>query len=395
MKLDSLHLFNRNETISTLKLIIKIALADNKFTDQERATLQGFLTFKQLKISKKFLLKVRNEKYAEIVSVFENKSNLDRAYSIVKEYANLHGVHPDHEGKVLDAIKSVIETKKKTIKFSLMQSIKRLFFTFSYLWGKEEISPQIKSVLAIAFTILACFFGSMWTSKTISLGIFHIPIIGKLIDPFNIGKAIEMGFTKTEYVLPLGSAGICGLLMFGALSFRNYLPRPNNIRNIIFSIANLFLLSTTAMHLIGRSGPEKGITIFIVISLILILWLGMKEILGFIFVGFFILLIWKIMRIDLHMAWRAFPFIVTSFLGISFQSSNFFDDFRNFSSSFFKKPRIEKELLKEGIELAGSRVVQVTKAAISVGATAAGLPPGTGSLSKSKKRIEPHNHATA
>lgn len=64
-----------------------------------------------------------------------------------------------------------------------------------------------------------------------------------------------------------------------------------------------------------------------------------------------------------------------AFMGISFQSSNFFDDFSNFSSSFFKKPDIEKEYIKGGLQLAGARVGKAARSAVSIGATAAGVPP--------------------
>jgi hypothetical protein len=378
MELESLKFLNRQERISTLKLIIKVAIADNKYTNEERATLQKFLDENQLKISKEFLINVKEENYSDIVSVFESKPNLDRAYSIVKQYASMHGIHPDHEGKVLDEIKSAIQSKKKTIKFNIIQSIKRLFITFSYLWGKEEISPEAKSILAIVFTIVACILGLIWTSSSVSVGLLKYAGFG----------FIERLFSKNELVHLTGSATIIGLLMYGALSFRNYLPLPNNYRNILFSIANLCLFSIIAMHIIGRSDFEKGITFAIFFGLILALWLGMKEIIGFIMVGFFILLIWKIIKIDQHLDWRAFPFIVCAFFGISFQSNNFFSDFSNFSGSFFKKPEMDKDLLKESLQLAGNRVAQVTKSAVSIGtaaaAGAAGVPPGATSIAKAK-----------
>ena len=172
MDLEFLRYLNRHERIATLKLIIKVAIADNQFTTEEQAALQKFLKQNQLKISKDFLNNVKSESYYDIVSVFESKLNLDGAYSIVKQYASMHGIHPDHEGKVLDEIKSAIQGKKKTIKFSLIQHTKRLFDRlFIPLGKKEEISPEAKSILAIVFTIIACFLGSIWTSKVLSLGI--------------------------------------------------------------------------------------------------------------------------------------------------------------------------------------------------------------------------------
>ena len=108
----------------------------------------------------------------------------------------------------------------------------------------------------------------------------------------------------------------------------------------------------------------------------------MKELFGFFFIGFFILLIWKILAIDTRMDWRAFPFMAFAFMGISFQSENFFDEVNQISSSFFKRPNIESESVKESLQLAGNRVKQVAQSAVSVGATAAGLPPGAIGIAK-------------
>jgi hypothetical protein len=343
---------------------IKVAIADGKFNSEEQETLQKFLRISQLKISRAFLANVRIERYSDIVSGFENKSNLDCAYSIAKKYASMHGVHPDFEGKVLDEIKSAVEGRKKQIKFSIKLSIKRLFYAFSFLWGKEEISPGTKTVLAIVFTIVACIFGSIWTSDTLSLGNFKYGGLGALIGGF-----FEK---KTTFVTLTGSASIIGLLMFGALSFRNYLPLPKNFRGIIFSIANLYLMSIIAMHIIGRSGIGKGIIFTILFGIILLLWLGMKEILGFMFIGIFILLIYKIFQIDQHLDWRAFPFIASAFMGLSFQSNNFFNDFKNLSGSFFKKPQIDNNLVTESLQLPENRVGKITKSTVAMGATAAG-----------------------
>jgi hypothetical protein len=232
--------------------------------------------------------------------------------------------------------------------------VKTFFLEFAFLWGKEDMNPRMKNVLAIVFTIAACLLGSFWTSG----GVW---VFGK----------------NTYMCMPEASAVIGGILIFGTLSFRNYLPRPTNFRNIIFSVANFYLFSLISMHILGRGWFEKGTTVFIFFGLIVLLWLGMKEILGFVFLAFFGFLIYKIIVIDIHMAWRAFPFICSAFMGISFQSQNFFNEFTNISNSFFKKPEIEKELVKESIELAGRRVGQVTKAAISAGTSAAtGVPPG-------------------
>ncbi len=86
------------------------------------------------------------------------------------------------------------------------------------------------------------------------------------------------------------------------------------------------------------------ITIFLV--LVALLWLGMKEMIGFFLVGLFVLLIYKIHLIDKHLDWRAYPFILCTFIGLSFQSENFFDGFHNISRSYIKTSTIERELME-------------------------------------------------
>jgi hypothetical protein len=370
MNLEVMRNFNRSEKVALLKLIIKVAAADNKITKEEQAKIKEFLNLNHLKISNEYVKEAMAESYDNIVSVFTNKSNINRAHSIVKDFAKVSGINPEYEGRALDEIKLAFENKKKTLKFSLSNTVKTFFLEFAFLWGKEDMNPNMKSVLAILFTLLACVFGSLWTSSGFIVGMVNkLSLVG-------IGNLLGSYGSETKFVSLHWSHVVSGFVIFGALCFRNYLPRPTNIRNVIFSMANLYLLSTIAMHIIGRSGLEKSTTLFIFFGLILLLWLGMKELLGFFFIAFFILLIWKVFQIDKHMAWRAFPFMACAFMGISFQSNNFFNDFSGFTSSFFKKPEIEREMIKESVELAGKRVGQVTKAAISVGTSAAtGMPP--------------------
>jgi hypothetical protein len=360
MTLEKMHFFNRQEKIAILKLIIKIAAADNKFTKEERIAIKEYLKINQLKISKDFATKVMNERFEDIVSAFKSKSNINKAYAIVKKFANSHRINPDFEGRVLDEIQNALEQKKQNIKVGFGGFVKEFFLEFSFLWGKEDINPKAKTILAIIFTVIACGFGTFWTK----------------ISFWGFGGGTEMVWPGIWPVLS-------GLLIFSTLCFRNFLPKPNNFRNILFFLANTYLLSTMAMHIIGRSPAEMTTTITLFLALIILLWLGMKEILGFVFIGFFGLLIYKIIAIDAHISWRAFPFLISAFMGISFQSENFFDEFGQISSSFFKKPEIEKELVNESLQLAGARVKKVAKAAVSVGAAAAGMPPGATAIAKS------------
>lgn len=255
MNLEAMRNFKRSEKVALLKLIIKVAAADNKITGKEQETIKNFLKVNQLKISNGYIKEVMSESYEKIVSLFTDKTNLDRAYSIVNNFAELNGINPDYEGKALDEIKAVLENKKKSIKFSLSNTVKTFFLEFAFLWGKEDLNPNMKSALAITFTILACLIGSIWTYSG-----FFSTVLGKLSLGWTSTLFPDFG-SKTKLVSLQGSHVISGLVIFGALCFRNYLPKPTNFRNLVFSMANLYLLSTIAMQIIGRTKPEKTITV--------------------------------------------------------------------------------------------------------------------------------------
>jgi membrane-associated HD superfamily phosphohydrolase len=353
MSLNSIRNFNRSEKIALLELVIKIACSDNIITKQEQKTIRELLDVNHLKISRDYFRNVQRKSVEDIISVFVSKSNLNCAYTILEDYANHHGVNPEHEGRALDEIKQAIENKRKKIKFNLNKVLKVLCREFSFLWGKENMHPRVKEIYAIIFTLIAIVFGSYWTSG-------FLRFFGG----------------KTELVMPEFSAVLCGLLIYGALAFRNYMPRPSNFRNMLFCVANLYLLSIIAMHIIGRNGIEKTVTIFVFFALIILAWLGIKEVLGFVLLGFFILLICKLFTIDTHFSWRAYPFMLSAFMGLGFQSENMFDAFQNISGSLVRKPAIERELVKESLKTAGTEVAKAAKKTKSIAAIAAGLPPG-------------------
>jgi hypothetical protein len=350
MNFELVRNFNQDEKIALLKLLIKVSGSDGKITSNEQKTLKEYLSYNNLKISKDFVKKSLNEDIEGIVSDFSNKINLNRACKVASEFAKMHGINPEHEAIILNHIKSVSEAKKKEIKFSLIDSIKTLVLEFTYLWGNEDINPNYRKAYAIVFTLIACIIGSIWTH-----GIF---------------------WKDTDFVMPEYSHVICGFFILGALCFRAYLPKPNNVRNIIFTASNLYLFSIISMHILGRGDLEKMTTTYIFGGLILLLWLGMKEILGFVFIAFFILLPVKLALVDKHVAWRAYPFLLSAFMGISFQSSNFFDNFTKISSSFFKKPEVDKELVKESLEIAGQQTVKAVKKGAELAVVAAKASQG-------------------
>jgi hypothetical protein len=352
MNFESVRSFNQDEKIALLKLLIKVSGSDGKITSNEKKTLKEYLSYNNLKISNDFVKKSLNEDMEMIVSNFGNKINLNRAFTITSEFAKLHGINPEHEAIILNQIRSVSEAKKKEIKFSITDLLKTFVFEFAFLWGKEDLNPTYRKVLAIVFTLIACVLGAYWTH-----GFF---------------------WKSSEFVMPKAPAVISGLLIFGALCFRGYLPKPNNVRNIIFTVCNLFLFSIISMHIIGRSSIEVAITSYAFFGLLLLLWLGMKEILGFVFIGFFIILVNKLFLIDKHLDWRAFPFILSAFMGISFQSANFFDNFNEITSAFFKKPEVDKELIKESIEIAGQQTVKAVKKGAELAVVAAKASQGAG-----------------
>jgi len=178
-------------------------------------------------MSQEFWSTVRKEDCSVIISVFTNKSSLKRAKILIDEYANYHGVHPDFEGKVLEEITHALDEKKKVMKFSLSYWLNAFIYGFAFLWGQEDIEPKVKKIFAITFTVLACIFGSYWTSSILGF------------------------FKTTDIVIPQFSAVISGLFIYGALSVRNYMPRPTNLSNILFIFADVYLLGVFSMHMLG------------------------------------------------------------------------------------------------------------------------------------------------
>lgn len=343
--------FNQAEKVAMLKLMIKIASSDGEISDSEKATLNEYLQHSKLKINENFLQNTKSEDVGQIVSVFESKANLQRAKKLAHAYAEIHGVDPDFEGAMLEAINISTEVEKKNIHFSLKRFLKELFMEFGYLWGKQDINPKMRQVYAFVFTLIACSFGVFYNAGII--------IKNTKVAPFDATHVI------------------CALLMYGALCFRGYLPKPKNIRTILFTCANVFLFTLIAMHSIGISFFGKLTNFYIVAGLILLLWLGIKEILGFVLIAFFIWFGINILLVSSHLAWRAFPFIFFSFMGISFQSGNFFDDFGNITNSLFKKPKVDKQLVKESLEIAGQQTMKAAKTSVQAGVTAAKLYAGT------------------
>ena len=338
--------FSQNEKIALLKLIIKIALSDGKITEEERANIDAYLKDNNLKLNENFINNANDENIENILSIFESKTNLCRAQKLAISYAEIHGIDPDFEGCLLEIINESIKNEKKNKKFSITKFAKEIFLEFGYLWGKEDINSTMREVYAFTFTLLACAFGVFYTS-----GIF----------------------VKNTDIAPIkGIHVVCGLLIYGALCFRGYLPKPINFKTILFTAANVFLFTIICTHLFGTSILRILPNFYIITGLILLLWLGIKEVIGFVLIAFFLWFGINIVMASSHISWRAFPFIFFAYMGVSFQSESFFDDFGNLSSSVFKKPNFDKELIKESLEIAGNK----TKKAVSTGITAAKMSAG-------------------
>lgn len=344
--------FNQNEKVATLKLMIKIASSDGEISDSEKATLGEFLQHTKLKTNENFVKNAVGEDVSQIISVFESKANLQRAQKLAYAFAEKHGIDPDFEGALLETINKSVDSEKKNMKFSINRFLKEMLLEFGYLWGKDDVNPRAREILAIILTVCACGLIAFSTSS-------H-----------------WFGKDTTSFVYPGISASFCGLLIFSALSVRGYLPKPTSFKNILFAAANLALLSYVAYHIIGNGIIEKTVTFYVFFGLIILLWLGIKEIVGFAFIGFFLLCGYKVISLETHISWRAFPFIFSAFMGIGFQSANFFDDFGNFTNSMLKKANVDKKLLKEGVEIAGQQTKKAVNSTVQSGITAAKLYAG-------------------
>jgi hypothetical protein len=317
-------LLNRPEKIALLKLLMKFTLADGQVTSDEKRDIQAFLRLTNLKITEEYWGRIQEEEISEIVSSFSNRSSLKRGRQLVESFVHAHGIHPEIELPVVEEMEAAFEARKSQLKRGPSHWIKELRNGISFLWGKDEIHPTTKKILATFFTILACFAGSFWTESW--FGVF---------------------FKKTEWAIPPFSAVLAGLLIYGALAVRNYLPRPNRFRNFPLFFADVYLLSIISMHIIGRGNIEKTISIAIFFGIIALLWLGMKEIMGYFLIGLFLLTLWKMTSIDSRLGAWGFPFIAFTYLGITFQSENFFDELDLFKNAFFKPRATERALTYE------------------------------------------------
>jgi len=349
MNFDIVKNCNRYEKVSVLKLIIKIASADGTISGKEQSSIEEFLNISNLKTSSDFISSILEENIADIVAVFTSRQNVKSAMAIVEEYANTHSIHPELEGKILDDITFEMGNRVKTINFSFMDTLKAFGREFSTLWGQESIHPELKRVWAIILVLVACVIGSFMTDTI--WGTAYLP------DFFSIK---ETSFSPLDHTHVIG-----GLLIYGALATRKYLPAPTNFRNVLFFLGDNYLLSIFVMYVLGDSGFEKSITLTIFGGVILLFWIGMKELMGFFLIASFSLVIYKLIAIDNAMEWRAYPFIMTAFLGLVFQSKDLFSDFSGLSNSFFKESAIDKEIAKESLEMAGSTIKKGAKVAMT------------------------------
>ena len=128
MKFELIRNFNQNEKIALLKILVKVAGSDGKITGDEQKSLKEYLSNSNLKISKDFVKKATNEDMEMIVSNFSNKINLNRAFTIASEFAERHGINPEHEAIILNQIQSLSETKKKEMRFSIIDFLKTAVF---------------------------------------------------------------------------------------------------------------------------------------------------------------------------------------------------------------------------------------------------------------------------
>jgi len=166
-------------------------------------------------------------------------------------------------------------------------------------------------VAATVFVLLAIGFGSWFTDTYL---IF---------------------WRETHFIVPLVSSTVIGLFIIGALSCRGYFLRPQKTTpSVLLFLANWYMFSLLAYHMLGE-GLEKVITIGVLLGLTVLLWLGLKQFIGLYVLGIFAILIYKVVMIDLHLDWRAFPFIACGFLGVYYQSDKIFADLEGLSSAFF------------------------------------------------------------
>ena len=108
MKSDLLRTFCNREHLALLYLIVKVAASNKSISLKQKAAIKEFLNLNHLKLTDGYVYSVSAAKYDDILPAF-NKSNLIRAYRIIKDFLKQNGSNPDHEHSCLDAMRHSIK----------------------------------------------------------------------------------------------------------------------------------------------------------------------------------------------------------------------------------------------------------------------------------------------
>ena len=109
MNSEILRTFCNREHLALLYLIIKVAASNKSISLKQQAAIKEFLNLNHLKLTDSYVYSVAATEYDDIALAF-NKSNLNCAYSIIKNFVKQNGINPGHEDRCLDAFKRAIKT---------------------------------------------------------------------------------------------------------------------------------------------------------------------------------------------------------------------------------------------------------------------------------------------
>jgi hypothetical protein len=144
MNYSMLRKFSQNEKVALLKLLIQIAYSDGEWSQEEKSAIKDYLMQNDLKCNGSFTSAALKEALDGIVREFESCKNLSKCKKLSMDFAKEHGIAPDFERVLLNAIECAGQNIKKKITLNIKICIRTSLAAFGKQLGREEIRPDAK-----------------------------------------------------------------------------------------------------------------------------------------------------------------------------------------------------------------------------------------------------------
>ncbi|GEM_PF-5095989 len=188
------------------------------------------------------------------------------------------------------------------------------------------------------------------------VGVF-LTLVASLLGIFTMEKQawfffIPLWYNDTQTFYPeaihagLALAMIIPLYVRRLLKFEKY-----NLEMVLHFIINVLLLAVW-MKIIIVTSVTAGLTLYVLIAIIALSWLGIRSIAGWVWIALFVLLLKNILDANAFFQWRGFPFVVFSFLGLAMQTRLMPGNFVTEMIATYKPERIA-ENARESIKASG------------------------------------------